>query len=122
VSSTNGFGGNGDSGVGEEIVDGHCITDGPLAHFQILYIDDEYHSHCLSRGFLDGEKLRELGEWFRPTAIDRLMEQDNYDHFLLKLEDGPHITIPRNILGDYSMLTAPSGEYACNFIAYCPKV
>lgn len=99
--------------MGEAIVHGHCITDGTFANIEIPYIDDEYHPHCLSRGFLHGESLRELGQWFRPSAIDGLMERDDYEEFLLGLEDGPHIAIPRSIRGDFSMLTAPSGEYRC---------
>jgi tyrosinase len=109
-SDAHGFGTNGDVEVGEEIVDGHCVTDGPFANLEILYVDDEYHPHCLSRGFLKGEELQRLGEWFKPSVIDELMEEDDYEEFLLKLEDGAHIAIPRSIRGDFSMLTAPSGE------------
>lgn len=31
--------------------------------------------------------------------------------FTLALEEGPHLSIPRTINGDFSTITAPAGEY-----------
>ena len=44
-------------------------------------------------------------------AIKTLFGVDDYEAFNLGLEDEPHIAIPRNIRGNFSLLTAPSGMY-----------
>lgn len=106
-----GFGGNGNPKVGDEIVRGHCVTDGPFANFEIPYLDAVFRPHCLSRGFEDGSELANHGIWFNPAAIETLLRVDDYEAFNLGLEDGPHIAIPRSIRGDFSLLTAPSGMY-----------
>lgn len=105
---TYGFGGNGNLDVGEVIVGGHCVTNGPFANSTIPYLDDEYHPHCLSRGFESGPELRGNGSWFSPSALERLLHMEDYESFNLGLEHGPHIAIPRSVRGDFSLLTAPS--------------
>ena len=99
--------------MGDIIVRGHCVTDGPFAHFEIPYLDAVYRPHCLSRGFENGSELAKHGTWFNPAALETLLGVDEYDAFNLGLEDGPHIAIPRSIRGDFSLLTAPSGVYKC---------
>ena len=108
-----GFGGDGNPKVGDIIVRGHCVTDGPFAHFEIPYLDAVYRPHCLSRGFENGSELINHGTWFNPAAIETLLGLEDYEAFNLGLEDGPHIAIPRSIRGDFSLLTAPSGMYSC---------
>lgn len=46
-----GFGGDGDANVGEVLLRGHCVTNGPFAMLKILYLEFEDKPHCLSRGF-----------------------------------------------------------------------
>ena len=104
-----GFGGNGDPNVGELILDGHCVTDGPFSDLIIPYLDAEYIPHCLSRGFENGRELAGNGSRFSPEALEALLRVDDYEAFNLGLEDGPHVAIPRSIRGDFSLLTAPSG-------------
>lgn len=105
----NGFGGNGNPNVGDSIVEGHCVTNGPFSHFVIPYLDADYVPHCLSRGFENGRELVGNGSWFKPAALEALLRVDDYEAFNLGLEDGPHVAIPRSIRGDFSLLTAPSG-------------
>ena len=105
-----GFGGNGSPTEGEEILDGHCVVDGPFANTSIGFLDDEAHPHCLSRGFESGEDLLNHGRWFNPAALEKLFQHSDYTAFNLGLENGPHNAIPRSIRGDFLLLTAPYGE------------
>ncbi|SLM40374.1 Uncharacterised domain, di-copper centre [Lasallia pustulata] len=102
-----GFGTNGDPSVGEAIMGGHCVVDGPFARLEVPYIDKRPKPHCLSRGFESGGQLAKHGSWFRPEAMEKLQRGNDYNAFNLGLEDGPHIAIPRSIRGDFSMFTAP---------------
>lgn len=104
-----GFGTNGDPSVGEAIMGGHCVVDGPFARLEVPYIDKRPKPHCLSRGFESGGQLAKHGSWFRPEAMEKLQRGNDYNAFNLGLEDGPHIAIPRSIRGDFSMFTAPYG-------------
>ena len=109
--SPDGFGGNGDaSSTKEGVSHGNCVTDGPFANFQVPWVNRKVRPHCLSRGFLEGENLTHYGEWFQPSAVNSLMEKENYEEFFLGVEDGPHIAVPRSVRGDFAVLTAPSGE------------
>ena len=107
----NGFGGNGDPDVGESIVKGHCVTDGPFAMLEVLYLKSELKPHCLSRGFESGTALAQLGQGLRPQVLEDLLAMGDYETFNLGLEDGPHISIPRSIRGDFSLFTAPYGMH-----------
>ena len=104
-----GFGTNGDPSVGEAIIGGHCVVDGPFARLEVPYIDKRPKPHCLSRGFESGGQLAMHGSWFRPKAMEELQRGNDYDAFNLGLEEGPHNAIPRIIRGDFSMFTAPYG-------------
>ncbi|KAF2204311.1 monooxygenase [Delitschia confertaspora ATCC 74209] len=104
-----GFGSNGQPNKSkEDIVKGYCVSDGPFKEWEILYLDEEYYPHCLSRGFLTGEELEAQSESLVPERIEELLDVPNYNSFNLGLENGPHLAIPRSIRGDFSLLTAPS--------------
>ena len=85
--------------------------DGRFAHLKIPFLRDKVIPHCLSRGFASGEELRNNGTACRPAEIEKLMQEDNYEDFFLALEAGPHDSVPHIIRGDFSVLTAPSGEH-----------
>ena len=107
-----GFGGNGHIGLGDPIVEGYCVDEGPFANITIPFIDSEYVPHCLARGFATGSRLEQLSQMIRPQALEELFKDSSYNAFNLGLENGPHIAIPRIIQGDFEMLTAPSGTSA----------
>ena len=65
--------------------------------------------HCLSRGFLHGENLTEYAQRMRPTALEKLLGASSYEEFNHALENGPHLSIPFSIHGDFSTPTAPQG-------------
>ena len=111
-SNEHGFGGSGDPDVGETLLDGYCVTTGPFAHLSVIFIKHDYHPHCLSRGFVrDKDELAVHRAMYHPLTIDEIVSSDNYSHFNLNLEHGPHDGIPRSVRGDFSMLTAPAGKY-----------
>jgi tyrosinase len=77
----------------------------------IPYLDNKYYPHCLSRGFLKGEELKNQSKMLSPEMIEELLSFEDYSSFNLGLEHGPHLAIPHSIRGDFSLLTAPSGSY-----------
>lgn len=104
-----GFGGDGD-GKDTESIHGHCVTDGPFARLKVLYVEKFPYPHCLSRGFARGENLTRFSAALEPTALDDLLGTPDYASFNLGVEDGPHLSIPRSIHGDFSTVTAPAGS------------
>jgi tyrosinase len=106
--------GFGTTGVAEQseraILNGYCVEDGPFKDFVIPYLDAKDYPHCLSRGFAQGEELKNQSKMVSPNVIEDLLSLDSYNAFNLGLEHGPHLAIPRSIRGDFSLLTAPSGE------------
>jgi tyrosinase len=106
----NGFGTTGDPEQSDRaIVQGYCVVDGPFKDFEIPCLDELHYPHCLSRGFLEGEALRNQSVMLSPDVIEGLLRLEDYNSFNLGLEHGPHLAIPRSIRGDFSLLTAPSG-------------
>ena len=61
------------------------------------------------RGFAIGENLTRFSAALEPTALDQLLQTPDYSTFNLGVEDGPHLSIPRSIHGDFSTVTAPAG-------------
>jgi tyrosinase len=109
-----GFGTTGDAQQSKHaILKGYCLVDGPFKDFTIPYLDDKYYPHCLSRGFLEGEELKNQSKMLRPDMIEDLLSLHEYESFNLGLEHGPHLAIPHSIRGDFSLLTAPSGKHIC---------
>lgn len=45
-----------------------------------------------------------------PSSIETLLQMKDELGFILSLEEGPHLSIPRAIHGDFSTTTAPVGE------------
>lgn len=103
-----GFGGDGNE-KDLESVHGHCVTDGPFARLKVLYVEKFPYPHCLSRGFAKGENLTRYSAALKPAALDELLHTPNHATFNLGVEDGPHLSIPRSIHGDFSTVTAPAG-------------
>lgn len=105
------FGSSGEDGAGEKILHGHCVTDGPFANLQVGYLKSQWHPHCLTRGFASGPELANLSSWIRPSAIEGLLADDDYETFNLGLERAAHLAIPRSVRGDFLLFTAPAGEF-----------
>ena len=112
-----GFGGDGDE-KDLESIHGHCVTDGPFARLQVLYVEKYPYPHCLSRGFAVGENLTRFSAALEPRALDELLQTPDYATFNLGVEDGPHLSIPRSIHGDFSTVTAPAGSSYSSYIAF----
>lgn len=105
----NGFGGDGNLTGEMTVGGGRCVVDGPFANLELLFFDGEYHIHCLSRGFREGNTLgRILAEKIQPTAIETILRKPDYESFFLELERGPHNKIPILIGGDFIKFTAPN--------------
>ena len=104
-----GFGGNGDEEAGESI-HGHCVTDGPFAGFKVPFVEKIPYPHCLSRGFATGDNLTQFTIAISPTALDELLRTPYYANFNQGVENGPHLSIPHSIRGDFATVTAPAGK------------
>ena len=89
----------------------HCIEDGPFANFEVALADATYAPHCLTRDFgsFKDEPVANLSQHLRPSAIEALLEEDDYYKFLVRFEDGAHIAIPKFIMGDFRLFTSPNG-------------
>ncbi|OOF98341.1 hypothetical protein ASPCADRAFT_205583 [Aspergillus carbonarius ITEM 5010] len=103
-----GFGSNG-SGP-KSVAGGHCVQDGPFANLTTTYFEGKYHPHCLSRGFLDEETIKRVGNLtVQPVVLREIITQTaNYFDFLLAVEQMSHLTIPYIVQGDFSKVTAPN--------------
>jgi len=105
-----GFGGNGDMALEEGPVGGgHCVTDGPFAMAIARYVNLRVQPHCLSRNFRNDTATGHFsGDLIRPEMINATLEEDDLLEFTLKLESGPHDTIPEGIRGDFRSFNAPA--------------
>ncbi|PWY87089.1 Di-copper centre-containing protein, partial [Aspergillus sclerotioniger CBS 115572] len=103
-----GFGSNG-SGP-DSVAAGHCVQDGPFAGFTAAYFEGTYHPHCLSRGFLNEETIKRVGNLtVKPSILQEIITQNStYFDFLLSVEQMSHLTIPYIVQGDFSKVTAPN--------------
>ncbi len=106
-----GFGGNGNTSDNLGFR-GFCVTDGPFARLELLFIGPMDLPHCLSRGFLDGANLTRYAQRIRPEALEELLRVPSYEEFSQALESGPHLSLPFSIHGDFSVPTAPQGMWA----------
>lgn len=90
----------------------HCIRDGTFANVNVSLAGATYAPHCLTRDFgsFKHEPVASLSQHLRPSAIEALMEEDDYYKFLVKFEDGAHIAIPKFIMGDFRLFTSPNGR------------
>ncbi|OWY46342.1 Di-copper centre-containing protein [Alternaria alternata] len=90
----------------------HCIKDGTFANVNVSLAGATYAPHCLTRDFgsFKHEPVASLSQHLRPSAIEALMEEDDYYEFLVKFEDGAHIAIPKFIMGDFRLFTSPNGR------------
>lgn len=110
-SVEHGFGSTGDPKQSSHaIMDGYCVVDGPFGGLEIPYLDEEYHPHCLSRGFVEGEELTNQSIKLSPDYVEGLLDMDKYESLNLGVEHGPHSAIPFSIRGDFALFTAPSGK------------
>ena len=103
-----GFGGNGNAS--EKGFRGGCVTEGPFARLEILHIGDISVPHCLSRGFLTGDELEKWTRRWKPAALDDVLSSQSYADFSLSLENGPHLSLPHIVHGDFSVGSAPAGR------------
>ncbi|KAI5364411.1 hypothetical protein J4E82_011478 [Alternaria postmessia] len=88
----------------------HCIKDGTFANVNVSLAGATYAPHCLTRDFgsFKHEPVASLSQHLRPSAIEALMDEDDYYEFLVKFEDGAHIAIPKFIMGDFRLFTSPN--------------
>ncbi|KAH9909712.1 putative tyrosinase [Xylariomycetidae sp. FL2044] len=104
-----GFGGNGNVNTPITVGDGHCVEEGPFAGLQVQYYNEDWNPHCLSRGFLTPDLQDHFGaQRLNSSAMAAVLDESDYYHFLLSLEDGPHSAIPIIVHGDFSRFTAPN--------------
>jgi len=111
-SSEKGFGGNGNGDV--TIGEGSCVLDGPFSGLEARYYADELRPHCLSRGFSEGEELKELAELISPNAMANILREKKFESFAPKLEARAHRFISGSIKGDFSKYTGPYGKQSLN--------
>jgi len=108
-NSEKGFGGGGDIDEPVFFERGSCLGDGPFAGIQVSYHFAAYHPHCLSRGFLPAQELLDrCGSQLQPRTIEKLLREDDYEQFLLQLENGPNAAVNLGVGGDLSGITSPN--------------
>ena len=105
-----GFGGDGSPDAPKSVGQGRCVVDGPFAGLKLQFSNMRRHPHCLSRGLPGDTELQRWTSGFRPEAIRQVMDLKEYHEFFLALEDGPHLSIPYSIRGDFYRFTAPNGR------------
>ena len=116
-NSDTGFGGNGDPNLEPQMPRGNCVVDGPFANTTRTWQSDSnghgfnlrHSPHCLSRGFLTGEKAEQLQSRVSPAALQRLLGQSSYGKLLDEVEIQTHNVIPQFVRGDFYRMTAPNG-------------
>ncbi|KAF7861798.1 hypothetical protein EAF04_007681 [Stromatinia cepivora] len=101
------FGSNGNLDVEVSVGEGHCVTDGPFAGITAMFYDNEYHPHCLSRGFRSGTKMKELGKLVQPEVVKNIMSEDNFETFAHRMEHNAHRFVSQSIRGEFSKFTGP---------------
>ncbi|KAH8724982.1 hypothetical protein GQ44DRAFT_772714 [Phaeosphaeriaceae sp. PMI808] len=96
-AAEDGFGSNGhpSEGLEKAINGGYCVQDGPFRHFSVPYLDKSYWPHCLTRGFLTGDELKNKSQLLAPDVLEGLLDMEDYSSFNLGLENGPHNVIPQ---------------------------
>jgi tyrosinase len=87
-----------------------CVQDGPFGDVTVHWWTKAGSSHCLSRGFDDIVPINKMGHSFRPAAIEKLLDQPDYESFFLSMEHGAHNGVQIAIGGDICFNTAPYGQ------------
>ncbi|OQD67737.1 hypothetical protein PENPOL_c003G02927 [Penicillium polonicum] len=103
-----GFGGNGNASAPESVGHGHCVTTGPFAGLRPMYYDRDLNTHCLSRAIRSGETLELAMSKISPSAIEKLMQKDEYHDFTHWLEKDAHKSMPYVIQGEWMQTSAPN--------------
>lgn len=88
-----------------------CVKDGPFVDLLVHWWTKKGEPHCLSRGFNDIKPMKEIGQSFKPEAIENLLNQPDYQNFFLAMEHGPHNAIQIAIGGDICFNSAPYGQF-----------
>ncbi|KAF2095406.1 Di-copper centre-containing protein [Rhizodiscina lignyota] len=102
-----GLGGDGIAGGAVTPSFGHCLHDGPFAHFRALYVNSRYAPHCLARGFGDANQQgRFSGSPYRPQAMKEILAAETYEAFLERLLSA-HRAVHNGVGGDFQSNTAP---------------
>lgn len=109
--AVDGFGGDGDPAGPETVGEGRCVVDGPFAHLKPILYNHTFITHCLSRGFHDGEIMGRLsGEAYKPENIGEILRKPTYKEFLRDLEIYLHGAIHQGVNGDFKAMTAANGK------------
>ncbi|KAH6623942.1 putative tyrosinase [Chaetomium tenue] len=105
--SVEGFGGDGHPAGPETVGEGRCVTEGPFAHLRPIIYNHTFATHCLSRGFHDGNtKGRLSGEAYKPEKIGEILRKSTYKEFSRELEIYLHGALHQGVNGDFKAMTA----------------
>lgn len=108
--ASTGFGGDGDPNGNSTVGLGRCVIDGPFTELRPVRYNHTYISHCLSRGFRDGNETGRLPSTpFSPDSIGRLLLKQTYQEFVREVEYSVHNIMHQSIAGDFLALTAANG-------------
>jgi hypothetical protein len=76
----------------------------------VRWVEVVVETHCFSRNFRNNTKNGHFtGHLIRPDLITKTMVEEDLLLFTLKLESGPHNTIPFGIRGDFLSFNTPAG-------------
>ncbi|QKX63468.1 uncharacterized protein TRUGW13939_10638 [Talaromyces rugulosus] len=91
-----GFGPSRNENGSEGVAGGNCVVSGPFAGLVPTFYEGFRDPHCLSRGMLDEETVRGVGDLtVKPSELTRLANtNESYFDFLIELEYTPHLVIP----------------------------
>jgi tyrosinase len=105
-----GFGGDGDGDTPITVGNGRCVTTGPFTDLRPVRYNHTYTTHCLSRGFRDGNQTGRLPATpFSPEIVGALLRENTYTDFVQQVEYSVHNIMHLSIAGDFLALTAANG-------------
>ena len=87
---------------------GRCVTSGPFADLIVLFEDGYTLPHCLTRAFTEEGFHGYSSSDVQPTAIEAILDLNDFESFYEAVENGPHDTIPNMVRGGFWILTAPN--------------
>jgi hypothetical protein len=69
----------------------HCVDEGRFGNLQLAHAGAAQAPHCLTRDLGTDKPVSNLRGHLRPSAIEKVMSEDDYNKFLVRFESGPHI-------------------------------
>ena len=87
---------------------GYCVDNGPLPNYNVPFFETLSKPHCLSREFLkDTKNITQWAAEWNPAHIETLLSENDLATFTNRVEEGPHIALPKMLHGDFSTRGAP---------------